>query len=131
MASVFTQIIEGKIPGHFVWDDEQCVAIMTIQPVREGHVLVIPKAEIDHWDDVPDELSAHLYLTAKKVAKAIKLAFPSERVGLVIAGLEVPHTHLHLIPVNNMQDFDFSGLSFAEGDALADAAQKIRDALEA
>ncbi len=129
MATIFTQIIEGNIPGHFVWQDDLCVAIMTIQPIRTGHVLVIPREEIDHWNDLPDDLAAHLMLVAKKIANAIKQAFPSTRVGLIIAGLEVPHTHLHVVPVDTLGDFDFSGLDFAEADALAEASEKIKQAL--
>ena len=127
--SIFTKIIKGEIPGNFVWDDEQCVAIMTIQPVREGHVLVIPKQEINHWDDLSDELAAHLICVAKKMAKAIKQSFPSERVGLLIAGLEVPHTHLHVLPIDSMHDFDLSSLEFADAEALAANAEKIKQAL--
>ena len=129
MATIFTKIIEGEIPGHFVWQDDLCVAIMTIQPIRTGHVLVIPREEIDHWNDLPDDLAAHLMLVAKKIANAIKQAFPATRVGLIIAGLEVPHTHLHVLPVDTLGDFDFSALEFAEMDALAEAADKIKQAL--
>ncbi len=126
MDSVFTKIINGEIPGNFVWDDEFCIAIMTIQPVREGHVLVIPKQQIDHWDDLPDELASHLMLIAKKIAKAVKQTFPSERVGLLIAGLEVPHTHLHVLPIDSMNDFDLSSLEFANTEDLAMNAEKIK-----
>lgn len=129
MDSVFTKIINGDIPGHFVWNDEHCVVITTIQPIRQGHLLVIPRQQIDHWDDLPDELAAHLMIVGKKVAKAIKQAFPCTRVGMVIAGLEVPHTHLHLLPVDSMSDFDFSQAAFAQGDELAAVAAKIRLAL--
>ncbi len=127
--SVFTLIIKGDIPGHFVWDDDQCVAIMTIQPVREGHVLVIPKEQIDHWDDLPDELASHLMIVAKKIARAIKQTFPSERVGMLIAGLEVPHTHLHVLPIDSMHDFDLSALDFADAEVLSANAEKIKQAL--
>lgn len=129
MASVFTLIIEGKIPGHFIWQDEKSVAIMTIQPLRQGHVLVIPREEIDHWDDLPAELAGHLMLVAQQVAKALKQTFPCKRVGLVIAGLEVPHTHVHVFPVDELGDFDFARVTNAETDALADAAQRIRSSL--
>lgn len=130
MASIFTQIIQGDIPGHFVWEDELCVAIMTIQPINPGHVLVIPREEINHWDDMPDALASHVMLVARKLAKALKVAFPAERVGLMIAGFEVPHTHLHVIPSNSLADFDMSNLAFAEADALASAAESIKQALE-
>ncbi|CAA0097213.1 putative HIT-like protein [BD1-7 clade bacterium] len=129
MASVFTQIMAGQIPGNFVWEDDECVAIMTIQPLREGHLLVIPRQEIDHWDDLPDALASHLFLVAKKLAKALKTAFPCQRVGMMIAGLEVPHTHLHVVPLDTMADLDMSKLEFADPESLAAAAEKIRQAL--
>lgn len=126
MASVFTQIMQGNLPGHFVHEDELCIVIMTIQPVQQGHMLVIPREEIDHWDDLPDELVAHMTVVAKKMTKALKQAFPSERVGMMIAGLEVPHTHIHLIPINALTDFDITDLAFAEADQLAEDAAKIK-----
>lgn len=129
MATIFTQIINGDIPGTFVWKDELCVAIMTIQPLRPGHVLVIPREEIDHWFDMSDDLTTHIMSVSKKISKAIKQAFPAERIGLMIAGLEVPHTHLHLFPVDNLNDFDMSALEFAEPAELKEAADKIIQAL--
>lgn len=129
MASVFTKIINREIPGYFVWEDELCVAIMTIQPVRDGHVLVIPKQEIDHWDNLPDELHAHLMIVCKKIAKALKATFPSRRIGLLVAGFEVPHAHIHLMPIDTMHDFDLSKSGFAESETLKSNAGKIRKAL--
>ncbi len=129
MASVFTMIREGNIPGHFVWKDDKAFAIMTIQPLRQGHLLVIPVEEIDHWDDLPDELATHLMLVAKKLAKALKRSHPAKRVGVVIAGLEVPHTHVHVFPADELSDFDFSNVSNADPEELALEAEKIRSAL--
>lgn len=129
MASVFTMIMDGKIPGHFVWRDEHCVAIMTIQPIRDGHVLVIPRAEIDQWSDLPIELASHLMQVSHKIANAMKEIFPAKRIGLMIAGLEVPHTHIHLVPMDSMDDLSFSFARNAEQDALAEAAKKIRAVL--
>lgn len=129
MASIFTRIIGGKLPGHFVWDDEHCVGIMTIQPFREGHVLVIPRREIVYWEDLPDALAGHLMVVAGRLARAIKQAFSAGRVGLVIAGMEVPHVHLHVMPIDGAEQFDFRGLPFADPAALAAAADKIRQAL--
>lgn len=131
MASVFTKIINGEIPGTFIHQDEHCVAIMTIQPLREGHVLVIPKLEIDHWYDMEDDLTSHIMLVSKKISQAIKIAYPCERVGMMIAGLEVPHTHVHLMPIDSMADFDLSSVSFAEPEALKIAADKITEVLQA
>lgn len=129
MASVFTQIIEGDLPGHFIWKDDLAVAILTIAPVKEGHVLVIPRAEIDHWDDLPDDLNAHLMAVSKKIAKALKAVYQPVRVGLVIAGLEVPHTHLHLLPVDAMSDFDFNKAQMLDPATLSPVAEKLRAAL--
>jgi histidine triad (HIT) family protein len=131
MASVFTLIMEEKIPGHFVWRDEQCIAIMTIQPIRAGHVLVIPREEIDQWTDLPLATATHLMQVSHKIGNALKKAFPSLRVGMMIAGLEVPHTHLHLVPIDSMEDLSFANAQNADADSLAAAAEKIREALAA
>ncbi len=130
MASVFTLIMEGKIPGHFVYQDDIALAILTIQPIREGHVLVIPRAEIDQWSDVPDEIMSHLNKVSRKIANAMKTIFPCKRIGLMIAGLEVPHTHIHLIPMDTPDDLNFAFAKNAEQDALKVTAEKIRTALE-
>lgn len=130
MSSIFTRIIEGELPGHFVWQDDVCVAIMTIQPVNPGHVLVIPRQEVDHWDDLSDELVAHLMKVGRKLAKAIKAGFDCQRVGVVVAGFEVPHVHVHIIPTNSLEDFSFTGLAMAEADELAAAANIIKQQLE-
>ncbi|GGX89241.1 putative HIT-like protein [Litchfieldella qijiaojingensis] len=129
MATIFTRIIQGEFPGHFVWEDEQCVAIMTLNPMKPGHVLVIPRQEIDHWDDLPLELATHLMSVSQKLAKAIKQAFPCARVGMLVVGLEVPHVHIHLVPLDRMQDIRVEGLAQAEAEELAEAAAKIREAL--
>jgi len=129
MASIFTRIINGEIPGHFVYRDDKAIAIMTIAPIAAGHVLVIPIDEVDHWDDVPAPLAAHLMNVAQKVAKAIKKNFPCVRVGMVIAGLEVPHTHLHVLPINQLGDFDFSKAKMAEQSVLAEQAVLLKAAL--
>lgn len=81
MATVFTRIMQGELPGHFVWDDEQCVAIMTLNPMKPGHLLVIPRQEIDHWDDLPAELSDHLMAVSRTLAKALKRPFPASGSG--------------------------------------------------
>lgn len=129
MASIFSRIIAKELPGHFVWEDEQAVAIMTIQPVRPGHLLVIPKQEVDHWDDLPEALSTHLMTVSQKLAKALKTVYQCQRVSLQVVGLEVPHVHFHLVPLDSMSDADFSRASNADGDALATEAKKIRQAL--
>lgn len=129
MATVFTRIINREIPGHFVWEDDLCIAIMTIQPVRDGHVLVIPRQEIDHWQNLPEELASHLMVVARKIALALKTVFPARRIGLLIAGFEVPHAHLHVLPIDNMHDFDLSGLEFAQAETLKHNAEAIKKAL--
>ncbi|MFM7488964.1 MAG: HIT family protein [Actinomycetota bacterium] len=132
MATVFSLIIEGRIPGTFVWKDDRCVAFMTINPIADGHVLVVPRDEIDHWVDCSSELSRHLFDVAYEIGKAQMNAFACERVGLIIAGYEVPHTHLHVIPTSSMADLSFANAaSSVERSDLEAAAEKIRGALRA
>ncbi|MCA9046030.1 MAG: HIT family protein [Planctomycetaceae bacterium] len=108
MPSIFTKIINGELPGRFVYRDELCVAFLTIAPLKPGHTLVVPIEEIDHWIDVPLKLSSHLFAVAQKVSQAIQQEFQPKKVGLMIAGLEVPHTHLHLVPIHALHELDFS-----------------------
>ncbi len=129
MASVFTQIINGDLPGQFVWQDDRCVGLLTIQPIRDGHVLVIPREEVNHWDDMEPALAGHVMQVAQQIAKALKKAYPARRVGLIVAGLEVPHTHLHVIPIDQMGDFDFSRATSPSAEALAEVAAKLRAVL--
>jgi len=129
MASVFTRIMQGELPGHVVHEDDRCVVIMTIQPIKPGHVLVIPREETDHWDDLDASGRDHLMAVSHRVAKAIKRAFPCKRVGLLIAGLEVPHVHIHLFPLDALHDINFENVPMADQAALADAAARLRAAL--
>lgn len=129
MASVFSLIIEGKIPGHFVWQDEVAVAILTIQPIREGHVLVIPRLEVDQWTDLPVTVMTHLSEVSHRIANALKLGFPCKRVGMMIAGLEVPHTHIHLVPMDSMADLSFAHAKNVDSELLKNTAEKIRGLL--
>jgi diadenosine tetraphosphate (Ap4A) HIT family hydrolase len=129
MPSIFTKILAGELPGHFVWKDDLCFAIMTIQPIRTGHLMVIPNTEINHWDDVPPATAAHLMQVSQTLAKAIKAVVPCKRVGMTIIGLEVPHTHIHLIPIDGMADLDFRNASEVPPEALAAAAARINNAL--
>lgn len=125
MATIFTRIIDGEIPGTFVWRDEHCVAFMSINPIAPGHVLVVPRAEIDHWIDCSPELAAHLYAVSHVIGQAQQAAFACERIGLIVAGFEVPHTHVHVIPTRSMADLSFSNAATkverADLDAAADA----------
>ncbi|MPV49397.1 MULTISPECIES: HIT family protein [unclassified Pseudactinotalea] len=108
MTSVFTRIIGGEIPGRFLWSDPSCVAFLTIAPIVPGHTLVVPRAEIDHWLDVPAELGAHLFAVAATIGRAQRQVYSPARIGLLIQGLEVPHTHLHVWPAENLADFDLA-----------------------
>lgn len=130
--SLFTRIINGEIPGRFVWKDEHCVAFLTIAPIRPGHTLVVPRQEIDSWLDAPADLTAHLFQTAQSVGRGIQQAFPCTKVGVMIAGLEVPHLHIHLTPIDEIRDMDFARQdSKAQPADLDAAAEKIRTALRA
>lgn len=127
MATIFTRIIQGDIPGTFVWRDEQCVAFMSINPLAHGHTLVVPIAEIDHWVDAPPELAAHLFDVTHRVARAQRAAFAPERVGVIIAGYEVPHAHIHVVPTSSMSQLDFSNAApHADRDELESAAAALR-----
>lgn len=130
MASVFTRIIEGELPGRFVWKDERAVAFLTIAPIRKGHTLVVPREEIDHWLDLPPDLARHLTDVAQSVGKAIQRAFSPVKVGMMIAGLEVPHVHLHVTPIWDLDDLNFRNQQRDPDPAdLDDAAERIRAAL--
>ena len=126
MASIFTKIINREIPGHFVWEDDLCFSIMTIQPIKQGHLMVIPKEEVDHWDDVPETTATHLMAVSQKIAKAIKAVIPCKRIGVSIVGIEVPHTHIHLMPMDTTADMDFKNSQEMSHDLLADTAASIR-----
>ncbi len=108
MATIFTKIINGEIPAYKIAEDDNYLAFLDIMPLVEGHVLVIPKQEVDYIFDLEDEILAGLNVFAKKVAKAIDKAIPCTRVGVAVIGLEVPHTHVHLVPLNSMDDINFT-----------------------
>lgn len=132
MPTVFTRILQGELPGRFVWRDELCAVFLSIAPLRPGHALVVPRAEVDHWIDLPPATAAHLMTVAQIVGKAQQAAFSPTRIGLMIAGFEVPHVHVHVVPIEGMADLDFSNAdSRATGAALEDAAQRLRAALRA
>lgn len=132
MATVFTRIINGELPGTFVWRDDRCVAFMSINPLRAGHTLVVPVEEVDHWLDAPAKLRAHLFDVAATIGQAQQRAFNPERIGLVIAGFEVPHLHLHVVPINSLAEMDFAQpLPMVSADELAEPAAAIVAQLEA
>ncbi len=108
MASIFSKIVAGEIPCHKIAETEDFLAFLDVFPLVKGHTLVIPKREIDYIFDLEDEHLAELNLFAKKVAKAVKQAIPCKRIGVSVIGLEVPHTHIHLVPMNEMNDMNFT-----------------------
>ena len=128
MASIFTKIINGEIPCHKIAETEHYLAFLDIFPLREGHTLVIPKQETDYIFDLEDDLLGGLTLFAKKVAKAVDAAIDCKRVGVAVIGLEVPHTHVHLVPINNVGDINFSSpkVSFTPEEFEATAAKSSR-----
>ena len=127
MATLFTRIILGEIPGTFVWKDDLSVAFMSINPLRPGHTLVVPREEVDHWIDCPSPLRGHLLDVASQIGHAQHQAFHPERIGLVIAGLEVPHLHLHVVPIDGAADLEFSrAAQSVTQEALEESAASIR-----
>ncbi|WP_225727739.1 MULTISPECIES: HIT family protein [unclassified Nocardia] len=130
MASVFSAIIAGQLPGRFVWEDDEFVAFLTIAPVTQGHTLVVPRKEIDQWQDVDANTFARLTGVAQTIGQAVRKAWDAPRAGLLIAGLEVPHLHLHVFPAYSMGDFDISGADQSPSPESLDEAQaKIKQAL--
>lgn len=132
MPTIFTLIIRGELPGRFVWRDERCVAFLSINPLQTGHTLVVPIEEVDHWVDLDPELMAHLTTVAQAIAKVQQALYRPEKVALMIAGLEVPHVHLHVLPMRGVHDLDFANAETDPDAAGLDAAaQAIRDGLVA
>jgi len=130
MPTVFTRILDGELPGHFVWRDERCAAFLSINPLQPGHALVVPRAEVDHWIDLALDDVAHLMGVAHTIARAQMAAFGPVKVGLMIAGLEVPHTHVHVVPIRGVHDLDFANaVAAVPPGELAAAAERIRVAL--
>lgn len=128
--TVFTRIIRGEFPGRFVWRDDDAVAFTSINPLAPGHTLVVPVAEVDHWLDLDPGLLAHLTSVARIVGLGQQAAFDPVRVGLMVAGLEVPHVHLHVVPIRGVHDLDFANAARDPDPAqLDDAAERLRAAL--
>lgn len=128
MASIFTKIINREIPGHIVAEDEDYIAFLDINPLVHGHTLVVPKQEIDYIFDMKDDKLAGLHVFSKKVAKAIKNSFDCKRVGVAVIGLEVPHVHVHLVPMNSMDDINFTRPKLNPSqEELKTAAEKIKN----
>ncbi|MEE2032681.1 HIT family protein [Rhodococcus chondri] len=130
MASVFSKIISGEFPGRFVWQDDDVVSFLTINPFTEGHVLVVPRQEVDHWQNIDDDLWAKVNGVARILGRAVCAAYDAPRAGLMIAGLEVPHLHLHVFPAYSLGDFDFASAEKNPSPESLDRAQdNIRAAL--
>jgi histidine triad (HIT) family protein len=130
MPSIFTRIVNGEIPSHKIYESDNYLAFLDVNPLAEGHTLVIPKKEIDYIFDVEDEELAGMIVFAKKVAKAVKSAITCKRIGVAVIGLEVPHVHIHLVPINGIGDINFSKpkLKFTQ-EELAITAKKIKSNL--
>ncbi len=129
MASIFTRIIQGEIPCHKVGEDDRYLAFLDISPLREGHTLVVPKLEVDRFFDLPADLLAGIMPFAQEVAARIQRAIPCDRVGVAVIGLEVPHAHVHLIPIDRMSDMDFTREKLKlTPEQLASIAERIRRA---
>ena len=131
MATIFTKIVNREIPAHIVAEDDDFLAFLDINPLVKGHVLVIPKTEVDYVFDLEDDLLTGIHLFCRKVAKGIEKVIDCERVGVAVIGLEVPHTHIHLVPLNSMDDINFSRPKLElSNEELADIAASIRNAVD-
>ena len=126
MPTLFTRIINGEIPCHKVLENEKYLAFLDIKPINPGHTLVIPKKEIDYIFDVEDELLGGLMIFTKRVARAVKKTVPCQKVGVMVAGLEVPHAHVHVIPIFKISDLNFANAKPASSEELVKIAEKIR-----
>lgn len=124
--TIFSKIIKGEVPCHKIYEDEKYFAFLDINPIQQGHTLVIPKEEIDDVFDLDDDTYTGLMNVVKKISFAVKKASGSVRVGLMVMGLEVPHAHVHLIPINNMGDMKLSNAKKASNEELKEIAEKIR-----
>jgi histidine triad (HIT) family protein len=129
MATLFTRIINGELPGRIIYADELAVAFLTISPLTPGHTLVVSREEVDQWTDASDPLLHHCLDIARLIGNAAKQAFDAPRAGLVIAGLEIPHLHVHVFPVWSLEDFDFSRARAASDEELDQAAARLQAAM--
>jgi histidine triad (HIT) family protein len=129
--TIFSRIIAGELPARFVWKDARCVAFLSNRPLRPGHTLVVPREEIDHWLDLDTDLLAHVVVTAQSIGKAQMAAFRPERIGLMLAGLEVPHAHFHVVPIRGVHDLDFGNQDPNPDEGMMEkAAEAIRAELK-
>jgi len=126
MATIFTKIIHGEIPCHKILEDDRHLAFLDIRPIKEGHALVIPKEEIDYLFDMDDSALADLIIFAKKVAVMIEAKIPCRKIGVMVCGIEVPHTHIHLVPFNEISDLNFALAKEVPQERLAEVGALIR-----
>ncbi|MDQ2709141.1 MAG: HIT family protein [Actinomycetota bacterium] len=132
MGTLFTKIINGELPGRFVWRDERAVGFLSINPLGAGHTLVVPIQEIDHWVDADDELLGHLHRVSHRIAEGVRAVWQPPRVAFIIAGFEVPHLHLHVYPAWQLGDFDFANAQRDPDPSELDRnAELLRGALRA
>lgn len=130
MATVFTKIINGEIPGRFVYQDDDIVAFLTIEPMTQGHTLVVPRAEIDQWQNLEPAVFGRVMEVSQLIGRAVCKAFDADRAGVIIAGLEVPHLHVHVFPARDLADFGFANVDRNPSPESLDEAQtKIKAAL--
>ena len=130
MSTVFTKIINRELPGRFVYEDDEVVAFLTIQPMTHGHTLVVPRAEVDQWQDLDEAVFGRVMSVAQLIGKAVCRAFDTQRAGVIIAGLEVPHLHVHVFSTRSLSDFGFANVDNNPSPASLDEAQaKIKAAL--
>ena len=122
MATIFTRIINGELPARFVWKDDRCVVFLSNRPLRPGHALVVPRAEVDHWTDLEPSLLGHVMETAQAIGRAQMAGFKPERIGMMVAGLEVPHCHVHIVPIRGLHDLDFGNQDPHPDDSMMDGA---------
>ncbi len=129
MASLFTRIIKGEIPCYKIAEDEKCFAFLDISPLAKGHTLVVPKKETDYIFDISEEEHKYLWNYVKYVARAVEAAIPCKRIGIAVIGLEVPHAHIHLIPMNKVSDMNFTNPKLKiSDDEMREIAERIRSA---
>lgn len=131
MPSIFSRIVSGEIPCYKIAETENCLAFLDVFPLVEGHVLVIPKKEVDYIFDLDDALFSELHLFSKKVSRAIRNSVPCKRIGVAVIGLEVPHAHIHLVPMNTIGDINFTKAKLQPSkEALTEISDRIRNAFE-
>lgn len=123
MSSIFTMIINGAIDSRTLYADDTCVSFLDVRPLAPGHALVVPRVEVDQWTDLDSEVAEHLMSVARRVGQAQMAVFAPARIGLMIAGFEVPHTHLHVVPMNSMAQLDFANADHSPDNAVLDEHQ--------